>query len=190
MSDRIERARAEIARRYTIARRRRRVDLLGLRIREMQLLATARHGEHVPDSDAGRILLRALAHHLIERPGDQARRLRSLASTRAPWADPAALVADWTASPQRYSARDLGHLLGLTHAERSALRITTIAAVDPPDPDTRRAAARERARQRRRAAGVQPRADWLASSLTHRQPWRALGISRASWYRAGRPDPA
>lgn len=32
-----------------------------------------------------------------------------------------------------------------------------------------------------------PRADWEANSLMHAKPWEALGMSRATWYRKGKP---
>jgi hypothetical protein len=32
-----------------------------------------------------------------------------------------------------------------------------------------------------------PRADWEANSLTRSKPWEALGMSRATWYRRGKP---
>lgn len=35
----------------------------------------------------------------------------------------------------------------------------------------------------------QPRADYLANSLTRSKPWERLGISRATWYRRGKPEP-
>lgn len=34
-----------------------------------------------------------------------------------------------------------------------------------------------------------PRAEYLANSLSRSKPWEALGISRATWYRRGKPDP-
>ena len=32
-----------------------------------------------------------------------------------------------------------------------------------------------------------PRAEYEASSLTRSKPWEALGMSRATWYRKGKP---
>jgi transcriptional regulator with XRE-family HTH domain len=32
-----------------------------------------------------------------------------------------------------------------------------------------------------------PRADYLANSISRSKPWEALGISRATWYRRGKP---
>jgi predicted transcriptional regulator len=34
---------------------------------------------------------------------------------------------------------------------------------------------------------AQPRADYEAQSLTRAKPWEGLGMSRATWYRHGKP---
>ncbi len=34
---------------------------------------------------------------------------------------------------------------------------------------------------------AQPRAEFLAQALTRTKPWEALGMSRATWYRRGKP---
>lgn len=34
---------------------------------------------------------------------------------------------------------------------------------------------------------AQPRAEYLAQSLMRAKPWEALGMSRATWYRRGKP---
>lgn len=49
---------------------------------------------------------------------------------------------------------------------------------------------RERHTARRRAAGAIDRAIYEANSLSRQKPWEAVGMSRASWYRAGKPTPA
>lgn len=36
---------------------------------------------------------------------------------------------------------------------------------------------------------AQPRDQYLAESLSSKKPWEALGISRATWYRRGKPMP-
>ncbi len=46
---------------------------------------------------------------------------------------------------------------------------------------------RKREEARRRAAGAVDRETYEQSSLTRQKPWEALGMSRASWYRAGKP---
>jgi hypothetical protein len=45
-----------------------------------------------------------------------------------------------------------------------------------------------RTRGRRRAAGAIPRQTYEAGSLSQTRPWEAHGMSRASWYRAGKPE--
>lgn len=34
----------------------------------------------------------------------------------------------------------------------------------------------------------QPRDEYLANSISKAKPWEELGISRATWYRRGKPD--
>jgi hypothetical protein len=40
-----------------------------------------------------------------------------------------------------------------------------------------------RSMAKRRAKGMKPRAKYESGSLTKMQPWKAEGISRATWYR-------
>lgn len=35
---------------------------------------------------------------------------------------------------------------------------------------------------------AQPRADYEANSIERAKPWEALGISRATWFRRGKPE--
>lgn len=46
---------------------------------------------------------------------------------------------------------------------------------------------RERHTARRRAAGAVDRETYEANSASRQKPWESLGMSRASWYRAGKP---
>ncbi|WP_354011523.1 replication protein [Endozoicomonas lisbonensis] len=46
---------------------------------------------------------------------------------------------------------------------------------------------RLRKEKKRRAAGVVDRATWEASALSQTKPWEALGMSRRTWYRKGKP---
>jgi hypothetical protein len=34
-----------------------------------------------------------------------------------------------------------------------------------------------------------PRAEWEANSIARTKPWEKLGMSRATWYRKGKPEP-
>lgn len=47
---------------------------------------------------------------------------------------------------------------------------------------------REREKARRRANGAQSREEYLAGSISRQKPWEALGMSRAKWYRLGKPS--
>jgi len=55
--------------------------------------------------------------------------------------------------------------------------------------ERRRLAAKGRSERSRRAAGAIPRATYEANALTQLKPWAAFGVSRATWYRHGRPMP-
>ncbi|MBD4812111.1 replication protein, partial [Xanthomonas citri pv. citri] len=46
---------------------------------------------------------------------------------------------------------------------------------------------RKRDEARRRAAGAVDRQTYESRSATRTRPWEALGMSRRSWYRAGKP---
>jgi hypothetical protein len=46
---------------------------------------------------------------------------------------------------------------------------------------------REREKARRRAEGAQSREEYLAQSISSQKPWETLGMSRAKWYRLGKP---
>jgi len=71
-------------------------------------------------------------------------------------------------------------IFGITEDEQRQLR--TIISVEEAK---RRRAKRERAR--RAASGAIPRGEYEAGSVSAKKPWEALGISRATWYRLGKP---
>jgi hypothetical protein len=48
---------------------------------------------------------------------------------------------------------------------------------------------RKRDEVKRRAAGAIPRSEYEANSLSQKKPWELLGMSRAKWYRLGKPGP-
>jgi hypothetical protein len=86
----------------------------------------------------------------------------------------------------------VARMLDVTAEERWACDIRTIGAVDetPEQQAARRREERrdyERERSRRRRAGAIPRAVYEAQSLSRTEPWKALGISRSTWFRRGKP---
>lgn len=72
------------------------------------------------------------------------------------------------------------NLFQITDNEQRALR-TLISQDMAKERD------RERHTARRRAAGAVDRETYEANSASRQKPWEALGMSRASWYRAGKP---
>jgi hypothetical protein len=86
------------------------------------------------------------------------------------------------ADPCMPKADELAHRLGLTMEMRTALKITTIGAVDMNKAE-RAALRRERnnaaKRARRAKAGAAPH----AASAARSEPWKAFGISRRTYYR-------
>jgi hypothetical protein len=184
---------AEIARRYDNGKGERQpVSMAVLRIAELRRLLTARYGLVLTDDDAGRDDALVMAHHLAKRP-EAERRIPAWLSLWAPWMT-SDEVADLTtmviAKPLRWRADKLAIRLHLTEDERRRLRITTIGAIDLTKAERlarRRLHKRLYKEARRRHAGAKPRTEYEANSINRIKPWVVLGMSRASWYRAGRP---
>jgi hypothetical protein len=187
---------AEIERRYNAEKRERTpVSLAILRQHELQRLFGSRYGHVLPDDDAGRDDALIMAHHLAG-SRDAERRISRWLGLWAPWMGPievTSLVAKVVAKPLRWTADKLGTRLNLSELERGNLRITTIGPVGVTKAERaalRRYRARIRENQRRRSAGAKPRADYEANSVSRNKPWESLGMSRASRYRAGKPEQA
>src|SRR5947199_1030415 len=86
-----------------------------------------------------------------------------------------------------WTADDLAIALHLTDAERTALSIHTIGAVDyskAARTKRRKRKNRDQERQRRAAAGAKPH----SQSLSALEPWKLENppISRTKWYRLGK----
>jgi hypothetical protein len=164
-------------------------SMAALRCKELNRLFTYRYGRVLPDDDAGWDDARIMVHHLGKLTRDTDWRINNWLDLRAPRmtdGDRAKLLAEVQDKPRRWSAAKLG----LTDAERRHLKITTIGAIDVPKAERakrRKELDRKAKVEQRRAAGVRPRAEFLAKSLCNTKPWVALGMSRASWYRAGKP---
>lgn len=184
---------AEIARRYSRPRDRREPFSVGaVRPTQIERLFVYRYGRQLPDDDAGHDDAFVMANALAWRPNAQ-RRIPAWLSLWAPWmsrTEAQALTAKVIAKPIRWRADKLGKRLNLVEVDRTRLRITTIGAVDV-DKAGRQARRKERARlrdeQRRRSAGATSRAEYEAKSISKARPWEALGMSRRTWYRLGKP---
>jgi hypothetical protein len=77
------------------------------------------------------------------------------------------------------------NLFQITEEEQRQLRtiITKGEALE-----RRRERDRKRDEERRRAAGAVTREAYEANSLSQQKPWEVLGMSRAKWYRLGKPS--
>lgn len=84
--------------------------------------------------------------------------------------------------PPLYTPKNdtLINLFGITTDEQRQLK-TIISSEMARERD------RKRHEIRRRAAGATDRQSYESASLSRRKPWESLGMSRASWYRAGKP---
>jgi hypothetical protein len=168
--------------RVSFARRRRRnkFDFSAQRRREIE-----RHAQHVGAAgteDFSRWLIAWVWHN----PGakdqiwsvmEAARRMGG----RLTEVGASEIIEEASITRKHRTADNLAKFLGVTYEQRQRLRLTTIGSVNVK----RRARKELRERQnrmaherRRRALGMRPQSESLST-----QPWRALGMSRAAWYR-------
>ena len=142
----------------------------------------------LPDDDAGRDDVK-LMFQVLSTTASPGHRMVDVARTWAPWlpADElAALVDDVVEHPRRFKADTIAARLGITDEIRILLDLRTIGAIDRPaaqrkqEREENQRLAKER---KRRAAGIPSLAEVRAARK--KKPWKAAGISRATWYRRG-----
>lgn len=99
-------------------------------------------------------------------------------------------------NPRKLKALTVGKLIKLTDEERCILDIRTIQPFDiSPAEHRANVIAQRRLRQRlfaekkRREHGAIPREAYRQASLAQQRPWEAMGMSRRTWYRQGKPAP-
>lgn len=187
----------EIAHRYAEAKRKKfgPVTLAAIRAAELTRLYQARYpGGQLPADDFGETAARIAIYH-IAKLRDATRRMSRWLDRWAPWAGDAGherLINDALTCPLRYKADKLAWKLKVTAEERQRLGLRTIGAIDQ-SAEQRAAIAKERraqrARDRRRAEGAKPRAEYEANSISRGQPWIAAGMSRAAWYHQRKTSP-
>jgi hypothetical protein len=192
----VDRRRADIKRRYKARADKGKgttvVTITTLRVAELRRLFQSRYGHVLPDDDAGRDDALVMAHHLA-RGQDPERRIGRWLGLWAPWmtdSEIAKLISKVIAKPIRWRADKLGARLRVTEAERQTLNITTIGSIEFTKAERlarRRQHARSRDETRRRRKGAKPRQEYEVNSISRKKPWEALGMSRRSWYRAGKP---
>lgn len=160
-----------------------------LRTAELDRLFDHRYrGDLIPDDDAGRGDIRIMVHTLGRR-SDPLQRVTAWLARRAPWfagEDRDRLIDAAMENPLRWRADTLGRMLGLTTADRDALKIRSIGPIDSTAAErkeARRLASIERKRLQRRAAGKPLRRNIHRNSIAKRAPWKAAGMSERTWWR-------
>lgn len=173
------------------------------RITEIAALIRYRHSEGLPDTDDAIIYLQAIWWHIPVKGADIDFEIENfLIKTGIKFPLDAAqrklLIKKYTDTltvdqPKRRDATALGRFLKLTLAERTAAGITTIRPFDVTTKEMRQFAAKRkreadrlRAEKNRRAKGMKIRRVYLANSLSRKQPWNSLKISRRTWERRRR----
>jgi hypothetical protein len=163
------------------------------RLNEIILLLLFRYDSILPVGDY--VAVRIVLFHMASIIRNTANKMRAWIAEAAPWLDEDEadrLIRAAIASEANLPKPDtLARYLDLTAAVRHALGIRTIGAADITKRQrTKARKARKRiagtvaACAKRLAAGAQPRAEYLATHTASRdQPWIALGISRATYYR-------
>lgn len=181
----------EVAARYARANRKKfgPLTLAAIRASELTRLYKSRYPDgHLPTDDDGEMAARIMVYHLA-RLRDATRRMSHWLDRWAPWLDLQSherLINDALTCPLRYRADKVAWKLRVTAAERTRLGLRTIGAIDQ-SAEQRKVAAKDRRRhrdrERRRAKGMRPRAEYEAGSTNREKPWLASGMSRATWYR-------
>jgi hypothetical protein len=162
-----------------------------LRLGNLRVLLRWRCGPELPDDDAGREYLYELLLPISLGPESDLK-MQNVIEVWAPWMDAKErfdLVSAIQRTPgyvRKITGKALGERLRVTSEERERLRLWTIAACDVTDEERaiqQRTKKRAKDKRRRRQAGMNTRAEYLAISVSQRKPWEAFGISRRTWYR-------
>ena len=151
-----------------------------------------RYGAEFPDDDAGHPDLEVLLRYHALHPTHARENMRNTIETRAPWrpkAEADLIIGDLAILDQRrlwLSQAELRQQVWLSNADRQQLKAWNIPPWDrtPAQLELRRKE-RKRARKRlaRRNAGATSRSIYLEDSISNKKPWKAAGVSRATWYR-------
>jgi hypothetical protein len=147
-----------------------------------RLFAHRYGGQRLPDDDAGRDDLRIMVDILMQRREHGEDHCRRWATAWMPDLPDHELDDMLDMPRRRWTPASLGKALNLTNAERMLLGIRIILPVDRTKAQLaqdvkKRNADRERAR--RLEAGARPH----AKAARRNEPWKALGISKATYYR-------
>jgi hypothetical protein len=160
---------------------------LTLRLNDLEAVYRHRHGKVYPDTPDGRKAIDVIAGYTAMRSDAPVKSFVAFARARVPWLvpeDATRIVEGVIDTPlcEPHRKRELGRIIGLTEAERSMLGIRTIEAIDVT-PRQRKAINRERDAARKRAARRRAGATSHGESLARKEPWKAAGVSRRTWFR-------
>jgi hypothetical protein len=164
------------------------------RLRYGALLRLFRHryGHVLPDDDAGRDDLWLLVSNTSLAASAPEKKMRHVIELWAPWMTPdeAAAYVEHVWGLDLYERTEtgeaIGRRLGLTNAERFALKLWPFKPVDATDEELelqRKVRRRENRRSKLRAKGVRPREVYLAQMAAKPKPWVLAGVSRRTWCR-------
>jgi hypothetical protein len=167
-----------------------------VRLRELERLYAAR--QCLIDDDAGREYIGIAAHHIAHLGGEVERHVIAWCQRWASWLpidEARDLGKRVSAKPRKWKADSLAREVNLTAAERAALNITTIGAVDQTKRQRTEAAKERRSRRDRKRNELMAAAEGRILRARPGRPrktsvpmWEKLGMSRASWYRNGKPS--
>jgi hypothetical protein len=88
--------------------------------------------------------------------------------------------------PRYWKPDALAHYLSIPYCVREKLKLKTVGSLDvlkTARKELRRREDKLRKRRERRAQGATPQTE----ALSNTRPWEALGISRRTWERRGKP---
>ena len=163
-----------------------------LRYGDLIRLFRYRWGHVLPEDDFGWGDLWLLVINVSLAVKEPQKKMRHAIELWAPWMSPddremyVKHVWGLDTYQRTQTAEEIGKLLGLTNAERQALKLWRFLPIDATREEIeaqRKTRRNENRRAKMRAKGVRPREVYLAASLNKQSPWEAEGISRRTWER-------
>jgi hypothetical protein len=145
----------------------------------------------LPDDDAGRDDLWLLVSNVSLAAAEPEKKMRHVIEMWAPWMsaeereDYVRHVWGLDLYERTQTAQEIGRRLGLTNAEREALKLWPFLPIDRTDEELAEQAKvrkHERQARKRRERGVRAKEVYLAERASRPKPWIAEGISRSIWY--------
>lgn len=137
--------------------------IVPIRLKEVDRIAVHRFGHSYPEDERGRLFIRVWLAHAANLAHDATKRMDNFLDLRARWmsrAERSAAKEQAFRELETWSAADLGGILALNMAERTRLRIGSIAPIDC-DAEERaqrsRQLHRDRERDRRKRARERPK---------------------------------